>query len=45
MMIMNDKQRRRIDFLDPLPGTFPYLAGCVPLRVYAGYGFQGIIET
>ena len=45
MMIMNDKQRRRIDFLDPPPGAFPYLAGYVPLRVNAGYGFQGITES
>lgn len=45
MMIMNDKQRRRIDFLDPSPGTFPFLAGYVPLRVNAWYGFQGIIES
>ena len=45
MMIINDKQRRRIDFLDPFPGKFPYLAGYVPPRVNAGYGFQGIIES
>ena len=45
MMIINDKQRRRIDFLDPPPGKFLYLAGYVPLRVNAWYGFQGIIES